>query len=248
MMKRITLLILLLVLSGVWLLARSVNAYQGGFIIERADAVRTAETTGSAGLSDRLDDVLARFVLQFANQIRQQNITPAPAQLANELSQALPRYVIQFANANRFVRVTNTPAAFDTLLQNTTPRFIVQFANSLRAEPLLFPVELVDDNTPPTISQPDTTQPTGNSVRISWTTNEFATSEIRYGTSPGSYPWTVSDPLYVKEHVIVIPDLSEGDYYYRIFNTDLSGNVRQSAQHTFTVVEQSFLYLPFLKR
>lgn len=247
-MKRLSLLVLLLVLSATWLQSRNARANQGGFIIERADDVKTVGVIGSTELGDRLDEVLSRFVVQFANEMRQQDIVPAPAGLVNVLGQAQPRYVIEFANENRFVPITHTPATLNTLLQNVVPRFIVQFANGLRTEPLTFPIELIDDNVPPTIDQPNATQQANNSIEISWTTNEFATSEIRYGNSPRVYPWSVSDPLFAKEHNVVLSNLTEGDYYYRIVNTDLSGNVKQSREYSFTVVEQAFIYLPFLKK
>ena len=80
-------------------------------------------------------------------------------------------------------------------------------------------------------------------------TDEFADSKVMYGTSSGSYPETVSDPLFVKEHTIVLPDiLLDTPYYYKVRCTDLSANTGTSAEQEFTLTLEKYIFLPLLQK
>jgi hypothetical protein len=73
-----------------------------GFVISGADAVQFVDTTGSPDLEDLIQQVAVRFVVQFANQLKFYDVSPAPGELLDLIAQVKPRFVIQFANANRF--------------------------------------------------------------------------------------------------------------------------------------------------
>ena len=83
---------------------------------------------------------------------------------------------------------------------------------------------------------------------ITWATDEFATSTVLYGTQPGVYSQTVSDPLYTKQHSITLTGLPPGTmpYYYVVRSTDRSGNTATSSEYTFNT--QPFVYLPLIMR
>ena len=83
---------------------------------------------------------------------------------------------------------------------------------------------------------------------ITWATDEFATSTVLYGTQPGVYSQTVSDPLYTEQHKITLTGLPPGTipYYYVVRSTDRSGNTATSSEYTFNT--QPFVYLPLIMR
>jgi len=102
-------------------------------------------------------------------------------------------------------------------------------------EELLFPKELINDTTPPIISNITVTNITENSATIKWDTDEFADSLVKYGTSSGAYTKQEYDELFVKKHAVSLYNLSPGTkYYFVVKSVDLSGNSAESSEYTFT--------------
>ncbi|VAW35400.1 hypothetical protein MNBD_CHLOROFLEXI01-982, partial [hydrothermal vent metagenome] len=65
----------------------------------------------------------------------------------------------------------------------------------------------------------------------------------------GNYSETVSDALDVVQHQVTLTGLQEDVvYYYRVSSSDLSGNTFQSAERTFEVISEMFVYLPMITR
>ena len=113
---------------------------------------------------------------------------------------------------------------------------------------MVYPRSLVGDTTAPVISA-RSAAPAAGGIKVTWTTDEFADSTVVFGTQPGVYPQTRSDPLYVKSHVILLTGLTPGTYYYRVQSRDQSGNLAQSAEGSFTVSAMiPRAYLPLLLR
>jgi hypothetical protein len=97
---------------------------------------------------------------------------------------------------------------------------------------------VINDTAPPQISTIHVTRDN----KIAWTTDEFATSEVRLGTGPGTYPQDIADPLYVKQHEITLPVLVPGTTYYCVVRSvDLSGNQAQSDEKQFKAVIATYL-------
>ena len=128
-------------------------------------------------------------------------------------------------------------------------RFVFEFAKANRYITLSFPVDLINDTTPPQGSN-ITVRPAGEtSTTITWTTDEYADSTVKCGTQPGNYTMTFSDPLYVKQHSITLTGLTPGTTYYCICrSTDQSGNTYQSQEFSFEQAEETFIYLPLVLR
>lgn len=187
----------------------------GGFIISNADDSAYLDMAASAELNALIASVAPRFVVEFANALRDYDMTPAPDGLQTLLEQVGPRMVIEFANANRFY-------ALD------------------------YPVDLIGDTTAPQVSGVSATS-SGNNVTVRWTTNEYTTSVLQYGTQPGVYTGSVVDNWYRRSHAITLSGLTPGaTYYYRLQNTDRSGNSAQSGEYSFTVTQS--VYLPVVVR
>lgn len=81
---------------------------------------------------------------------------------------------------------------------------------------------------------------TRTSTDIKWSTNENATSVLKYGTSSGSYPNTVTDTNMVVSHSIGLSSLTQFTmYYYVVESTDSTSNTTTSDEYTFVTVNPS---------
>ncbi|MDD5688595.1 MAG: fibronectin type III domain-containing protein [Elusimicrobia bacterium] len=101
-------------------------------------------------------------------------------------------------------------------------------------------IRLSADTTPPIIS--NITVPTGtltgNSVTLTWTTNELSNSKVEYGltTSYGSAT-SVTDTGGVYSHSVTLSGLTENTtYHYRIVSVDMSANTTISGDYSFTTI------------
>ncbi len=93
------------------------------------------------------------------------------------------------------------------------------------------------DITAPVISAIVTTDIGANTVRVNWTTNEFANSKVYYSaTNPVnvSTALVVSDGIMVKNHSLVVTGLSANtNYYFVVESKDAANNTTISAQNSF---------------
>lgn len=72
---------------------------------------------------------------------------------------------------------------------------------------------------------------------ISWTTNEGATSTLRYGTTV-SYGSTSTSNSTTTSHAYSLSGLSEGTlYHFQVVSTDTAGNTTTSSDYTFTTTD-----------
>lgn len=96
-------------------------------------------------------------------------------------------------------------------------------------------VQVRVDNHPPVISGIGASPVHSSSATVNWTTNEPAGSQVDYGTSPGSYPYsTTLDPAPVTSHSQTLTGLKPNTtYYYRVRSTDPAGNAAVSAESSF---------------
>lgn len=165
--------------------------------------------------------------------------------LANSTAGVQARVAVQYANSLRRLGLSTVPGGLQSLLEQMPARIVFQYANSSHQWQLSYPAALIDDTTPPVLSGIEVSSISIESVRIIWTTDEFATSTVLYGTQSGVYPQTVSDPLYAKQHTITLTGLTQGTtYYYEVRSTDRSGNTSTSSERSFTA--QISIYLPLI--
>lgn len=84
------------------------------------------------------------------------------------------------------------------------------------------------------------------SADIVWSTNESATSVVRYGTSSGSYTNTVSSSSMVLNHTVSLTGLTNFTiYYYVVESTDSTNNTTTSQEQTFMSITESYIDVVF---
>lgn len=216
------------------------------FVITNADATNTIGMTGSSELTGLIQMVSDRFVIQYANGMKFYNIVPAPAELVDLINLVAERFVIQYANANRFYNLVPAPAALVDIINQVADRFIIQYANANKFYSFTYPVELINDTFPPQISGIQGSISSQTSIQLLWLTDEYTTSQVIYGTTPGLLDQSASDVLFKEDHTLILTGLTPGfTYYYRILATDRSGNVAQSDELSVTIAP---LYLPMIRR
>ena len=116
------------------------------------------------------------------------------------------------------------PGELRALFGQVANRIILQYANTSRQVTLAYPVALIGDTVLPQIRDMRTQNMAGG-IKITWTTDEFATSDVRYGTTPGIYPWVVGSRLYEKQHALTLGALMPGTTYYFVVTAyDSAGN------------------------
>jgi len=124
------------------------------------------------------------------------------------------------------IKLRNTDASGNTAVSND---FVFSTINTT-------------DTIPPVITFATSTSITGitdTTAVISWTTNEAATSSLRYGTDTG-YGTTLSNPNLNTSHLYLLTGLTKGtEYHIQLENADASGNIATSDDYTFTTLEVS---------
>jgi hypothetical protein len=184
------------------------------------------------------------FVIERADAVATQVVAGPP-----ELATVEPRFVVEFANEMLKREAEPVPDELAILLGQVGDRFVLEFANASHAVRVEYPVELIGDSTAPTIEGVSATPLGSSGARITWTTDEYADSLVEYGLLPGSYPESVYDPLYVKDHSITLSGLApEATYYARVSSTDRSGNVATSPEFEYGPPPMTNVYLPLVLR
>ncbi len=88
--------------------------------------------------------------------------------------------------------------------------------------------------TAPVISSVSATSVTSTGATISWTTNQFSSSRVDYGTTT-SYGTALSNSTSVLSHSITLTSLTcNTPYHYKVSSTDTNGFTGSSGDNTFT--------------
>jgi hypothetical protein len=229
-------------------LASTFSIVQPRVILQYANTMRPFSlTVPPSGLQTLFGQVTARIVFQYANTNRAFQLAAAPSALQTLFGQVTPRIIFQYANTNRAFGLSVPPAPLQTLFGQVSARIVFQYANSNRAKSFVYPVALISDTSPPQFTNISASTAGIGVVRVSWTTDEWADTTLRYGAQAGSYTTTNTDALYYKSHSVTLTGLTTGaTYYFQTQGTDRSGNTAVSAESNFKV--RVALYLPFIKR
>jgi hypothetical protein len=225
----VTSLLLLLAFSIPWPVAG-----QSGIVVNGADSLLTLPTTYSQGLADAASSVTPRVVFQYANSDAHCDLLGIPTALQSLVNAVAPRVIVEYSNSTGHHTLLQVPAALQTLIEGVSARIVFQYANSSQSYALSYPITLMNDTTPPQISNISANPVSNDTATITWTTDEFADSQVSYGVQSGQYTGTGSDPLYAKQHVITLTAMIPGTtYYYRVRSADQSNNTSTSSENSF---------------
>lgn len=229
-------LILVAVLTLLALAVPVIGEPQDGIIVEGADLILTPPVSEAPPPIDVETRVLAAYANELLRMDLESMSIPPP----------VPQRVVA-AYANEILR---EPLEIAPVEFPVPERIVFAFANANLHFALAYPLELIDDSTPPVISDVAAEISSGTTVTITWTTDEFADSEAPCREEAGQYPAEPeSDPSFVKDHELVLTELTPDiTYYYYVCSTDRSGNAACGSEHSFEISTDRYVYLPLILR
>ncbi len=145
------------------------------------------------------------------------------------------------AGSGNLSSVTNGPFSqpLTGLSPATTYQYIIDVwdasSNHTQTSVLTFTTLSPPDTTPPVISNIQASV-TSSTATISWTTNEPASSWVKYGYSAGNYDQpSVLDSALITSHSQALSGLASNiTYHYQVISVDAASNVTSSADQTLT--------------
>jgi hypothetical protein len=203
-------------------------------VIEDADTIWNVTSDYPLKLIGATDNVTPRVTIEHANTIYH-NVLAILTGLTNVTNFVTARITAEYANTVYCADLDKVPATLANISQTVVPsRLIFVSANTNHCEKLIYPKEFMADTIPPVIADISVINMANNSANVTWTTNEFADSMLKYGVNSTAYTETCIDVLFVKEHEITLTGLSpDTTYYFVVNNTDQSGNTVESSEYSF---------------
>lgn len=222
-------LLVLIVVALLVLQAAPVNA--SDIVVIRADSIHNVTSTYPSGIPD----VTPRIIVEYANSLSQFGLHAMPENLTNVAITVLPGIIVAYANSISHLELHEMPEELlNTTKEVSKRRLQIEYAESNSYIPLKFPMEFMNDSLPPIITNVSVTNITNNSAMITWRTDEFADSVVKYGKNSTVYTKMCTDELFVKGHVVALKGLSPGiTYYFAVNSTDRSGNSAESLEYWF---------------
>ena len=202
--------------------------------IEDADTIWNVTSDYPQKLINTTDNVTPRVTIEHANTIYH-NVLAILTELTNVTNIVTARITAEYANTVYCADLDKVPAALANLSQTVVPsRLIFVSAKTNHCEKLIYPKEFMADTIPPEIADISVINLVNNSAKVTWKTDEFADSVLKYGVNSTAYTETCKDELFVKEHVVTLTGLSPDTTYYFVVNsTDQSGNSAESSEYRF---------------
>lgn len=247
-MRRLLVLTSLVVVALAVLIIALPTSGQTDVTINNADATWTQGLQSSGGLGALLNAVIARVVQAHANASRNESLTDAPQALRSILAAASVRVYFNGANGAGVHTLVALPQALRTAVDSALLRIVVNNANGTRVQGLAYPLTLLNDQTPPSMTTPNF-KSAPNGIDLIWTTDEFTTVVVHYGTAPGVHTQTRTVSLFARQHALRFTELQENvTYYFQFELTDLTGNRSTSRELALKVNTSYRLFLPAVRR
>ncbi len=224
-----TVLILALILS-----VPITTASASQIVIEDADTIWNVTSEYPQKLINTTDNVTPRVTIEYANTIYH-NVLAILTGLTNVTNIVTARITAEHANTVYCADLDKVPATLANLSHTVVPsRLVFESANTNHCEKLIYPKEFMADTIPPVIADISVINLANNSAKVTWKTDEFADSMLKYGENSTAYTETCIDVLFVKDHEITLTGLSpDTTYYFVVNNTDQSGNSAESSEYRF---------------
>lgn len=227
MMKLLKALPLLIILSVglVWAVVPAAGQTGGNITVTGEDARVTLNVGPSQALNNTIAGVPAHVIATDVDDLATITLEALNSVLQNLLNQVAVHLTVQAADNTAQFKLGPFNGSLQTLVGQVPDIIVIKHADANRTMALSYPKNLLNDTTPPQITLATPILVSTSSVSVTWQTNEFANSTVQYGTQPGSYSQTVSDPLYLNNHGMLLTGLSAGTtYYYQVSSSDRSGN------------------------
>lgn len=219
-----------------------------GVIVDGADSTWRANITAQTALNANIQTIQPSLVAQYANATFYYKLRTVPTALQTQLDGLVQSMIIEFVDAVAYEPLVVIPATLQSALLTMLPAVETQFVNSSAYTMLHYPVALIADTDPPTISNVNAPSTSSGTV-LTWNTNEFARCIVNYGSQPGNYTETISATLYFQAHELILPNATQGaTYFVQFICTDQSGNVSTSPEFTVTIVVEQRVWLPLIKK
>jgi hypothetical protein len=183
----------------------------------------------------RVRGLVSSFLIEGADEARYESLTQSYS--LNILLDALgPHFIVDMADGLRHAPL-NFPSGLQTFFDVMPIHFVIDMADGNRFHAVSYPDTLIGDATPPKEEgTPEIVTAGAGSVKIRWKTNEFSRGTIEFGTQPGQYNQSVSEPLHAKDHELTLTGLpAKGNIYYRITNIDPAGNSGHGPERSFAL-------------
>ena len=203
-------------------------------VIEDADTIWNVTSDYSSKLINTTENVTPRVTIEYANTIYH-NVLAILTELTNVTNIVTARITAEYANTVYCADLNKVPAALVNRTQTVvSSRLIFASANTNLCEELIYPKEFMADTIPPVITDISVINLANNSAKVTWKTDEFADSVLKYGMNSTAYTELSIDVLFVKDHEITLTGLSPDTTYYFVVNsTDQSGNTAESSEYSF---------------
>ena len=194
----------------------SVSASQ--IFIEDADTIWNVTSDYPPKLINTTDNVTPQVTIEHANTIYH-NVLAFLTGLTNVTNIVTPRVTTEYANTVYCADLDKVPVALANLSQTVvSSRLIFESANTNHCEALIYPKEFMADTIPPVIIDISVINMANNSANVTWKTDEFADSMLKYGMNSTAYTELSLDVLFVKDHEITLTVLSPDTTYYFVVN------------------------------
>ena len=148
------------------------------------------------------------------------------------------------STVNNATLVTSHSINIPSLLENT--QYFVRATSVVTStgETASSPIESFTTALSPLVfSNISSTTPTISTAVVTWDTNRFGSSVVRYGIASGTYTNTSTGPDATTGHSVNIIELMEDTQYFYVAETkELGRPVEQSSEQTFTTPE----YIPLV--
>jgi len=209
-------------------------------IVENADAVWNSNLdTSPTNLTNTTSSALPRPLIAYPNTAFNFRLKECPEELTDNASKALARPLIEYPNTAFSFPLEESPKNLVDVIRKILPRPLVEYPNTVLTKSLIFPKELINDTTPPIITNITVTNITNNSAMIKWDTDEVDDSSVKYSKVSGIYTQREEATLFVKNHSIELTGLFPGICYYFVVNsTDQSGNSNESIEYKFITTRE----------
>ncbi|MFZ5640508.1 MAG: cytochrome c3 family protein [Bacillota bacterium] len=140
------------------------------------------------------------------------------------------------------VRDLNHSVDISGLTPNTTYHYKITVTdaagNATSSADRTFTTGATVDTVAPSVYNVAYSSVTANTAVITWNSDEPGNCTVDYGTSPGSYKYSLSYDNKTTEHAVYLSKLTGlTTYYFRVKTRDVAGNIGISPEYNFTTLK-----------